>query len=509
MEPTNEQSAIIDAAGDGRHLLVEALAGTGKTTTMEELVRRNPGGPSLYIAFNRSIVDEATEQMPPVVRCATVHELAYRAIGSPWTKRTRMPRMKSTEIARRLGLEAMWLNGPWGSKRVSAGFLGGLIVSSLKRFARTGDLVPGPQHVPLPRAAQLDPGIRLLGREIRSLIAPKLAQAWALTTAVDGELPIDGNVIIKMWQLSNPVLPYDRIIVDEAQDMNDAARAVIEAQIDRSQLIIVGDTWQQINAWNGAVNALSKFSKLIDRPPLYLTNSWRFGPEIAERANLVLDTLGAPTRLVGRGAPGEVRHLDSPDVRLSRTNAEAVRVALEALADGRRPHIVGGATDVVNFAENVIELQRGGTVTHPELVCFDSWADVLAYVATDELGAELSGLVNLILKFGAQTIVDTMGKQPDEDDADIVLSTTHKIKGRQWPTVQIAGDFTVLPGVLDDVEELRLLYVAATRPRTTLDVCEPMFYPDRAPELEDNNGSSDDGDADRAAGADRPDRVEA
>lgn len=510
MEPTPEQAAILDAAGDGGHLIVEALAGTGKTTTMEQLERQSGAGSTLYVAFNRSIVNEAVERMPPSVRCATVHELAYKSVGRPWTQRTRMPRMKSTEIARRLGLDATWLAGPWGNKRISAGFLGGMIVSSLKRFARTGDAVPGPQHVPLPRAAMLDPDIRQLGREIRAMIAPKLAEAWAMTTAVGGDLPIDGNVIIKMWQLDGPVLPYDRIIVDEAQDMNDAARAVIAAQVDRSQLVVVGDTWQQINAWNGAVNALPKFAEMIDRPPLYLTHSWRFGDEIAERANMVLDTLGSPTKLVGRGAPGEVRYLDAPDVRLSRTNAEAVRVALEALEDGRRPHIVGGATDVVSFAENVIALQTGGAVTHPELVCFDSWSDVIAYVATDELGAELAGMVRLVQQFGAQTIVDTMGKQPAEADADIVLSTTHKIKGRQWPTVQIAGDFTVVPGLLDDVEELRLLYVAATRPRTVLDVCEPAFYPDRAPEQEnENDRSSDDGTADRAADADRPDRVEA
>ena len=182
--------------------------------------------------------------------------------------------MKSHQIAHLFGLEDVWLSGPWGNKRITAGFLGGLVTRSLQTFSRTGDPAPSIRHVPLPRAARTDPDLLLLFRQVRDLVAPKLRQAWAETTAPDSNLPIDGNMIIKMWQLTGPVLPWDRIIVDEAQDLNDAARAVVEAQMHRAQVIAVGDTFQQINAWNGAVNALQKFP--IDRR-FWLTNCWRFG----------------------------------------------------------------------------------------------------------------------------------------------------------------------------------------------------------------------------------------
>lgn len=474
---TDEQAAVVDLTADGDHLIVEALAGTGKTSTVEAICKHHPTN-TLYIAFNRAVVDEASTRMGRRTRSATIHELAFKAIGDPWTRRAMTGRrVKSTTIARRMGLDDIWLSGPWGNKQIGAGFVGGLITRSLQRFARTADPRPGPHHVPIPRAARHDPDLLLLYREIRDLITPKLSKAWEQTVAIDGDLPIDGNTIIKMWQLSNPVLPWDRIIIDEAQDLNDAARAVVQAQMGRAQVVAVGDTFQQINAWNGAVNALSKFP--IDRR-LWLTNCWRFGPEIADHANQVLDELGSEHKLIGRGPTGTVGSLDPGewDVRLSRTNAEAVAIALEALDEGRRPHIIGGATDVVRFCEGALALQEGRQPEHPELACFNSWGEVLAYVATDELGGDLAPMANLITKFGAQTVVDTMGKQPDEDRADLILSTTHKIKGRQWHRVQVAGDFEVLPGSpLNDVEELRLLYVATTRAQSALDVDEPPFFP--------------------------------
>lgn len=475
---TPEQGAVVDSSADPGHLVVEALAGTGKTSTVEAITKAHRAS-TLYIAFNRQPVNEAKTRMASGVRCATIHELAYRAIGDPWTSRTRAPRMKSSRIANLLGLDDTWLSGPWGNKRISAGFLGGMVTRALQSFAKTGDDRPGPQHVPIPRAARNDPDMLLLFREIRSLITPTLAKAWQLTTAPDGELPLDGNMVIKMWQLSGPILAWDRIIIDEAQDLNDAARAVIEAQMGRAQVIAVGDTFQQINAWNGAVNALQKFP--IERR-LWLTHCWRFGPTLAEPANQVLDELGSAHQLVGRGPDGVIEPLDDPDIRLSRTNAEAVARALEVIESGGRPHIIGGASDVVSFCKGALQLQNGRAPEHPELVCFDSWGDVLAYAAEDELGGDLAPLVELIRRFGAQVIVDTMDRQPPENRATVILSTTHKIKGRQWNRVQIAPDFEVLPSdPFNEVEELRLLYVATTRARTAIDLSMVPYFPEHRP----------------------------
>ena len=43
MTPTEEQQAIIDAYRTGRNLVIEARAGTGKTTTLKMLGAERPG----------------------------------------------------------------------------------------------------------------------------------------------------------------------------------------------------------------------------------------------------------------------------------------------------------------------------------------------------------------------------------------------------------------------------------------------------------------------------------
>lgn len=496
MKPTAEQQSVVDAGASTDHLKIEALAGTGKTTTMRLLAETHRRS-TLYVAFNRAIVDEAAAAMPRDVRCSTIHALAYRAVGDPWTRRMNMPRIKSSEIARRYGLETIYLSIRGHNKRIAAGFLGGLVTRSLQRFARSGDERPGQHHVPIPYSARVDPDMLAMFREIRSLVGPLLGRAWADTISPDSDLPLDGNMIIKLWQLSNPVLPYDRIIIDEAQDLNDAARAVLESQMSNGQLIAVGDTWQQINAWNGAVNALDKLP--IGRCE-QLTHSFRFGPEIAEVANIVLSDLGSSRLVVGRGPAGRVGPIDEPIARLSRTNASAVGDALRHIEAGRRPHIIGGASDVVSFCRSVIDMQNGRPVNHPELMCFDSWADVLAYAETDELGGDLRPLINLIREFTAETIVETMGSQPSEKAADVVLSTTHKVKGRQWSTVQLADDFPDSPD--DDVESVRLLYVAVTRPQHELDITECDYFTTEQQHSEPKVDDDESTDTDEPAPAD-------
>jgi ABC-type transport system involved in cytochrome c biogenesis ATPase subunit len=64
--PTSEQDAV-DAFASGDHLVLQAGAGTGKTTTLTMLAgsTRRQGR---YLAFNRAIADEASAKFPSSVR---------------------------------------------------------------------------------------------------------------------------------------------------------------------------------------------------------------------------------------------------------------------------------------------------------------------------------------------------------------------------------------------------------------------------------------------------------
>jgi hypothetical protein len=67
----------------------------------------------------------------------------------------------------------------------------------------------------------------------------------------------------------------------------------------------------------------------------------------------------------------------------------------------------------------------------------------------------------------------------DEKDADVVVSTAHKAKGREWDVVRLGSDFSSpKDGAMLGDSELRLLYVAATRASRHLDyeTCPAMRY---------------------------------
>ncbi len=129
--------------------------------------------------------------------------------------------------------------------------------------------------------------------------------------------------------------------------------------------------------------------------------------------------------------------------------------------------------DVIAFVEGAQALQQGHPTSHPDLACFDSWTEVEAYAKTEE-GEDLILMVRLIKEFSCEPILKALREMVKEEDADLVISTAHKSKGREWDTVRLAADFPTADKMGD--ADLKLLYVAATRARLSLDVSEcPPF----------------------------------
>src|SRR5258708_35488733 len=94
-----------------------------------------------------------------------------------------------------------------------------------------------------------------------------------------------------------PPIGADFIRFDEAQDSDGLMLSVLRLQ-KSTQVIYVGDPYQQICEWRGAVNA----KELIKAREGALTESFRFGPHFAALASRVLRLLGQHTPPLSRSA---------------------------------------------------------------------------------------------------------------------------------------------------------------------------------------------------------------
>ena len=465
LTPTAEQAAIVDAFGTGKNLVVEAGAGSGKTSTLRMLGEADPGRRGIYIAYNKAIATDAAKSFPRNVRCATAHSLAYRAVGSRYRHRLNGPRVPARESARILGIREPLQVAD--DKVLAPNRLARIVMDTVGRFCHGAAPEPNRWHVPvLPGLDEADALAAL-----QAAVVPLAQKAWADIVRVDGQLRFSHDAYLKIWAMSGPMLPADFVLLDEAQDANPVISGVVAGQ--DAQKILVGDRSQAIYGWRGATDAMETF----DGDRYVLSQSFRFGPEIAAEANKWLTYLRAPLRLRGFAAvPSRLAEVGQPDAVLCRSNAQAITEIFGVIRAGRRAALVGGGQDMRQLAMAAVSLRAGLGCDHPELFAFTSWAEVQDYAANDSGGTDLQVAVKLIDQHGPDVIVDVLDRLVSEDDADVVLSTAHRAKGREWSTVRIASDFrepkkdpesnaepTIPRG------EAMLAYVAVTRAKLVLD----------------------------------------
>ena len=482
--PTDEQRhGIEEAKKEPPILVMEAGAGCGKTAWLQ-MLESELKGRGQYTAYNRAIVDNSRTKFR-IVKCKTTHGLAFGDVGKRFERRlpgnANNRRMRSTEIAAMLGVQAITIKNvdTGADKRLDADFLAVQCMKAVERYCQSADAEVGEHHF------KYIGGIDMEGfannAEVRRMLLPFARKAWADLSRPDGRLPFAHDVYVKIWERGNPVIPADYILLDEAQDTAPVMISVLQQQRN-SRLILVGDSQQEIYAWRGCSNAMKAWG---DVPRCMLTQSFRFGPAVAEVANAVLGSLAEPAALRLRGLPSiesVVGSVDQPRCVLCRTNAGAIGTVLGAIAEGKKPHLIGGGAEVVAFVRGCKDLQSGRKSSHPDLACFDSWNELVEYSGKDE-GEDLRLLVRLVKDFGADKILNALENMPPEEHSDLVVCTAHKSKGREWESVRLAGDFPFHSkanendkGRVADDADRRLLYVAATRAQKFLDLTRCPFF---------------------------------
>lgn len=483
VDPTPEQTEAIATYGDGIDCVLQAGAGCGKSSTLSMIARSDRRRRMTYVAYNKAIASDAARSFPSNVLAKTGHGLAFDPCYLP---RLNRPRQTAHAAAQAIGVKRiLGIIGATPSIPTDVGqrkpMTGKLIMraalDTITRWCYSSETEIRGWHVP-----QYD---GLTGKqprtELLALVLPVALAAWADLSDEDGVLKLSHDHYLKMWALSGPKLATDVVLLDEAQDTNDVLSAVLLDQ-EHAQRIAVGDSAQQIYSWRGANDALARFVRELGAPELTLSQSFRFGPAIAEQANRWLHVIGAPLRLTGYDqAASTVGPVDNPDAILCRSNSGAMGIVMEGLAAGRKVALVGGGGDIKALAWAAEALQAGQPTDHPELMGFPSWDAVCEYA--EEEDGSLKVMVKLINEHGTERILAAAAELATEKQADLVVSTAHRAKGREWPTVRIHSDFRSpkpdpkTGNIILPREEGRLAYVAVTRARERLD-CEALAWVD-------------------------------
>lgn len=271
---TPEQTAVI--AWKGERLVVCAFAGSGKTTTLRRFAEENPTERMLYVAYNRAIRDEAEQKFPFNVTCKTSHQLAWPAVGKHYSHRL-VNTLRLTDVARALNTRNR--------------LLARLALDVINRFMCSASPQISVEHLPDADDCK--------GHEPAQILL-SAQKTWDMMTARQGDFPVTHDTYLKLYQLSRPNLSsrYTTLLFDEAQDANPVTSAIVLNQVCR--VVLVGDSHQQIYRFRGADNAMQA-PQLEKADRLWLTHSFRFGPEVAEVANRLLALKGETHQVTGKG----------------------------------------------------------------------------------------------------------------------------------------------------------------------------------------------------------------
>lgn len=461
---TPEQRAAVAAFVSGSDLAVHAYAGSGKTSTLvlmgQETKRRG-----LYLAFNRITSDDAKKRFPATVKCSTIHGLAFGRMIGRYGEAKMTDKLNGSVVADALGLSELALSRDVLLTQRGLGFLA---ADTVRRFCYSDDDKLDREHFYSgDLMARLPPSVYAKLADVVFGVASRL---WPRMLDKHDPVPLGFDGYVKAWALERPSLATEFVLLDEAQDTNGVVLGLLSHQ--QCQRVFVGDRHQQLYDWRGATNAMSK---LDTGKVARLSQSFRFGNDIAKLANRTLALLDETVPLVGNASrPSFVGDIGSADAIICRSNAVVIRELFDLIEAGAQPAVAGGVGELVAFCGAAKRLMAGQPADHGDLVGFPSWEEVRRVCQKPE-GADLRVLVRLVDQRGPDKLAAMLRSLPSEADADVTVSTGHKAKGREWGRVRLADDF--LPRVSADPKnafasdgELRVLYVAATRAMSALEV---------------------------------------
>ncbi len=471
---TDEQLAA--AAATGRSTVVNACPGAGARVTIAEYVSRNEDAIVLEqdgqsraamaaMLLHRGIAGSAMNTFP----VHTFHSWAYRymiALDSrygnveqhlrPWDL---MFRYNVTDRIAGLACRALARFFVSSEPGITVGMFAPADAVDVFAFQRAG-------HDEVERAMSL------------------ARQAWQ--DMKEGRLAFSLDGLFKLYveipdQPSHPKLPFAHIVINGAHEMTGAMLKLLKSQRHATQFF-VGDKHRSIVGYHGNVGALDQLAEASDT--FDLTQSFTRSQSVVEVASAVLNGLmDAYVQMTSRHLQSDAETSNGAIAYLARGNGALLEKAVELEGEGIYWLNHTGYVEAVQSLLDVYYLGASDRAAMKSQFyrSFES-LDLLEQYANASGDLEAGSLVKLVRLHGSE-VPAIAGRIRSNAIAEVhdpamrhVFSTVHQARAQQWNVVELADDFQtcreaaaeIQAGGEPEVQEIRLLYVAATRARRAL-----------------------------------------
>lgn len=486
MIPSKFQEIIYtDAEYTKNNMIINALAGSGKTTTIIE-VSKFLKGSIIFLAFNKSIAEEIKGKISSTVKCSTLHSVGYALLKSHF---------------------------------------GNVQVNENKIYDLMNEYVPlqyDKKGREIQETTKLRKAVRELVSKIKNTSADykdyenieDLIDIYNIDIEVDevfehvgvimhqsnsdmNSIDFDDMIYLPEYLNLQAKFKYDNVIVDEAQDLNTPQINLVLKILKKSgRFFAVGDPRQAIFYFRGSdknsMNRLQRATNAVKYdlpicyrcPPAHLDLIRDIVPEIkAFKENAGNDVI---TTYESQFIEDIVKEIN-PMV-ICRTNAYMIKFVLKLLKMGHKAKVLGknfgdGLVKIVNklkcedIGEFSSELYTWKIKEFDKLNCRENKAPQVLY---DNIEDKYSVLENIACD--CESMEDLLHKLDvlftDKEEGNcITFSTVHKIKGCEYDTVYILAPF-LLPmkrkgQTPEEFEaELNVKYVAYTRSKRKLVIVE-------------------------------------
>lgn len=435
---STQQQAIFEEFETGNsNVVIEAFAGTGKTTTVIEGTNRAPERRIVLCAFNKRIAEELQTRITnPAASAKTLHSLGF-GIVRRMQKNVRI--LNGSERADLLAQRVCGTDTPVQVLRAIAN-----IHSKGREMApharNAGDLMDIIDQFSLAPDASF-------GYDADRVEALAL-EAMELASKDYTEIDFSDMIFLPVrnrWMSKE----FDMVVVDEAQDMT-MAQLEIAQGVCRGRIVIVGDPNQAIYGFRGAdSDSIPRLKNELNAKTFPLTVTRRCGHAIVAEAKRLVPGFeaaeGNPAGLISESKRETlIADANLGDFILSRLNAPLVSIAMGLLRSGKRTRIAGR-----DIGKGLIDLTR--KLTRKSGNSIPSFLAEVSKWEEKELDRIMSAKNQAITKLpasagpaGLARIESRFGMKSDfiRDQAEMLTSLAADARGVRDVEDNISGLFT-------------------------------------------------------------------